>query len=114
MAVSKKDLVKDIYKLYYKDFGTSLSNDSVYSLKKKCDQLAGIAHIAMETLEENGMADFVLLKHDDIRDWWTERKLEIARRQVEAELRARKAEIKARALARLTDEEKEALGLKKK
>jgi hypothetical protein len=83
-------------------------------LKKKCDTLAGIAHIAMQTLEENGIADFVLLKHDDIRDWWKERKLEILRRNAEVEARARKAEIKARALARLSDEEKEALGLKKK
>lgn len=114
MAVSKKDLVKDIYKLYYRDFDTSLSNDSVYSLKKKCDTLAGIAHIAMQTLEENNMADFVLLKHDDIRDWWKERKIEITRRYAEAEAKARRAEIRARALARLTDEEKEALGLKKK
>lgn len=114
MAVSRKDLVKDIYKLYYRDFDTSINNDSVYSLKKKCDQLAGIAHIAMQTLEENNMADFVLLKHDDIRDWWTERKVELLRQRAMAEAKARRAELRARALARLTDEEKEALGLKKK
>lgn len=113
MAVSKKDLVRELYKFYYKDF-TSQSSDSAYSLKKKCDQLAGIAHLAMQTLEENNIADFVLLKHDDVRDWWTERKLEIQRQQAVAEAKVRKAEIKERALARLTEEEKEALGLKKK
>ena len=112
MAISKKDLVKELHKIYYKDF-TSRDSDSSYSLKKKCDALAGIAHIAMQTLEENGIADFVLLKHDDIRDWWKERKLEIERQREVAEAKIRKAEIKARALARLTEEEKVALGLKK-
>lgn len=113
MAVSKKDLVRELHKFYYKDF-TSRDSDSAYSLKKKCDQLSGIAHLAMQTLEENGIADFVLLKHDDVRDWWTERKLEVRRQQEVVEARARRAEIKQRALARLTEEEKEALGLKKK
>ena len=112
MAVSRKDLVRELHKMLYKDF-TSRESDSAYSLKKKCDALAGIAHIAMQTLEENNMADFVLLKHDDIRDWWKERKLEIQRRNAEVEAKARKAEVKARALARLTEEEKVALGLKK-
>lgn len=113
MPVSKRDLVKELHKLYYRDF-TSRDSDSAYSLKKKCDVLAGIAHIAMQTLEENNMADFVLLKHDDIRDWWKERKLEIVRQREVAEAKANKALLRARALARLTEEEKEALGLKKK
>jgi len=113
MPVSKRDLVKELHKLYYKDF-TSRDSDSAYSLKKKCDQISGIAHIAMQTLEENGIADFVLLKHDDIRDWWKERKLEIVRQREVAEAKANKALLRARALARLTEEEKEALGLKKK
>jgi len=112
MAVSKRDLVRELNKIYYRDF-TSRESDSAYSLKKKCDQISGIAHIAMQTLEENGIADFVLLKHDNIRDWWKERKLEIERRNAEAEARVRKAELRARALSRLTEEEKEALGLKK-
>ena len=113
MAVSKKDLVKELHKLYYTDF-TSRDSDSAYSLKKKCDHLAGIAHLAMQTLEDNNMADFILLKHDDIRDWWTERKLEVIRQQAAAEARVRKSELRQQALARLTDEEKDALGLKKK
>lgn len=113
MAVSKKDLVRELHKFYYKDF-TSKDSDSGYSLKKKCDQLAGIAHLAMQTLEDNNMADFVLLKHDDIRDWWKERKLEIQRQQAAAEAKVRRAELRERALSRLTDEEKDALGLKKK
>jgi hypothetical protein len=112
MPVSKRDLVRELNKIYYRDF-TSRESDSAYSLKKKCDQISGIAHIAMQTLEENGIADFVLLKHDNIRDWWKERKLEIERRNAEAEARVRKAELRARALSRLTEEEKEALGLKK-
>jgi hypothetical protein len=113
MAVSKKDLVKELHKIYYKDF-TSRDSDSTYSLKKKCDQLAGIAHIALQTLEDNDMADFVLLKHDDIRDWWKERKLEVQRQQEATEARARRAELRLQALSRLTEEEKEALGLRKK
>lgn len=113
MAVTKQNLVRELYKLYYKDFDSS-SSDSAYSLKKKCDQLAGIAHVALYTLEENNMLDFVILKHDDIRDWWTERKQEVRRQQEAAEAKQRRAELRERALSRLTDEEKEALGLKKK
>ena len=112
MPVSKRDLVRELHKIYYKDF-TSRDSDSAYSLKKKCDALAGIAHIAMQTLEENNMADFVLLKHNDIRDWWTERKLEIQRRHAEAETKARRALVKQRALSKLTEEELSALGLKR-
>lgn len=109
MAISKKQL----YEQLFKDYETS-NNESSYTLKKQCDRLAGFAFIAMKHLEDNNMQDFVLLKHDGLRQWWHEYK-ETLRRQEEANLaKLRRAEIRAQALARLSDEEKEALGLKKK
>ena len=92
----------------------STASDSAYSLKKQCDRLSNFAYIAMKHLEDNNMQDFVLLKHDDLASWWTDHKAQMHRDQLAREARQRRAEVRDRALARLTDEEKEALGLKKK
>ena len=108
MAISKKDLSKALMK----DFEISY-NTSDFSLRKQCDRLSGYAHIALEALEADGRSDFVLLKHDDMRHWWKERKEVIRQKELDAEEKARKAQIKARALLKLTEEEKRALGIKK-
>lgn len=108
MAIARKQLIKALAK----DFETSASDYSS-SLKKQCDRLANYATIAMQALEENGHADFVLLKHDDLHKWWNFHKKEIAKAEEARVARERRAEVKARVLARLTDEEKEVLGLKK-
>lgn len=109
MALSRKQLAT----VLTKDF-ESANSDSSYSLKKQCDRLANFAYIAMKHLEDNDMQDFVLIKHDDLRDWWQGHKEQLARAEEARQARLRRAEIKERALARLSDEEKEALGLKKK
>lgn len=114
MAVSKKQLTKMMIATLTKDFETSVNRDSDYTLKKQCDRLANFAYIAMKHLEDNNMQDFVLLKHDDLRSWWNKHKEAMRQEQLAKEAKARRAELKERALARLTDEEKEALGLKKK
>ena len=83
-------------------------------LKNECDKLARIACKALTALEEMEKEDFLLLKDDEVREWWQEHK-EADRRAREAEeLKQRKKEAKARAMAKLTDEEKVLLGLKKK
>lgn len=110
MFIKRDDLLKELMK----DFETSSNNDSSYGLKKQCDRLAGYAHVAIEALVADGRADFVFLKHDGMREWYHSRLAHIKKQEEAALARARKAEIKERALARLTDEEKEALGLKKK
>ena len=114
MAVTKLQMIKQAHLILTKDFETSVNRDSDYTLKKQCDRLANFAYIAMKHLEDNNMQDFVLLKHDDLRSWWNKHKEAMRQEQLAKEAKARRAELKERALARLTDEEKEALGLKKK
>lgn len=109
MAISNKQFIDQIYK----DWGSSPS-DSANSLKKRCDQLSKFLFIAMQTLEENNIDSYVLLKHDDLRKWYSGYKEELRRYNEAQEAKRVKAEIKARALARLTEEEKLALGLTRK
>lgn len=79
--------------------------------KEQCDKLARIACAAMTELEKVGKADFLVLKDDELRNWWE------AHKETDRKERARIAEIerqervKQEALDRLTDEEKELLGL---
>jgi len=79
--------------------------------KEQCDKLARIACAAMTELEKVGKADFLVLKDDELRNWWE------AHKEADRKERARIAEIerqervKQEALDRLTDEEKELLGL---
>ncbi|HET8688696.1 MAG TPA: hypothetical protein VFM18_18935 [Methanosarcina sp.] len=60
-----------------------------------------IAIEAMRELEANGHIEVILLRNNNIRKWWC------AIKEVE-----RKKKVKADALAKLSDEEKELLGLR--
>jgi hypothetical protein len=80
--------------------------------KQQCDRLARIACAAMEELVKHGKADFLVLKNDELRTWWethvaADRKEKARIAEIE-----RKERVRAEALARLSDEEKELLGLK--
>lgn len=109
MAISRKDLNA----IFIKDFETSVEQSN-YSLKKRCDLLAGYLNITMQALVDNGQEDFVLLKHDGLRQWWIDNLATIRKKEAEHEAKLRRAEIKIRALSKLTEEEKAALGIKKK
>lgn len=99
---------------YTDDYVNSRSDANEKRLKAQADKLARIACKALEALEDMGKEDFLLLKDDEVREWWQQHK-EADRRAREAEeLKQRKKEAKARALAKLSDEEKVLLGLKKK
>lgn len=91
------------------------SNDrDIKRLKKEADKLARIACKALAALEDMGKEDFLLLKDDETREWWAAHK-EADRAAREAErVKQERKEAKERVLARLTDEEKILLGLKKK
>lgn len=92
------------------DWGVS---SSAPKLKAQMDKLARIACKAMEALEKDGRADFLLLEDDEVRDWWLEHKeADRKERARVAELQRREA-VKQEALNKLSDEEKELLGLKK-
>jgi hypothetical protein len=90
------------------------SNDrEVRKIKAEADKLARIACAALTELEANGIAEVVLLKNDELREWWAAHK-EADRKATEARVeRERRARVKEEALAKLSTEERELLGLSK-
>ena len=100
---------------YYSDSWTNSRSDaSERRLKAQADKLARIACKALQALQDMGKEDFLLLKDDEVREWWQQHQ-EADRKAREAEeLKQRRKEAKARAMSKLTDEEKVLLGLKKR
>ena len=88
--------------------------DKIRELKKQADMLARIACKALQELEDNKIEDMILLRDDEVRVWWQKHKEDDRRAREALEAKRLKAEAKARAMAKLTDEEKVLLGLKKK
>lgn len=70
-----------------------------------------IATKVMRELERNGIEDMILLQDDEVRDWWSGVKEveRVAREKVEREEYRKR--VKQEALAKLSAEEKEILGL---
>lgn len=100
-----------------RDYGSddwAPSSDEVRKLKERADKLARIACKAMTALEENGIEDFLLLKDDEVREWWQKHKEADRKEQARIAEIERRERVKAEALARLSDEEKELLGLARK
>ena len=85
----------------------------IRELKKQADMLARIACKALTELENNEIEDMLLLRDDEVRLWWKKHKEDDAREQARLAEIERKKRVKEEALARLSDEEKELLGLKK-
>lgn len=89
------------------------SNDyEVRKLKTEADRLARIACKAMEALTRADQADFLLLKDDEVREWWIKHQEDDRRAQEKEAARLRREQVKQAALAKLTDEERVALGIK--
>lgn len=86
---------------------------SAPSLKDQMDKLARIACKAMEALEKDGRADFLLLEDDEVRDWWLAHKEADRKEKARVAEQQRREAVKQEALNKLSDEEKELLGLKK-
>ena len=99
---------------YDTNWARSSDDRDIKRLKAEADKLARIACKALEALEGMGKEDFLLLKDDEVRDWWKAHKIADAQARAAAEEKQRRKEAKERVLARLTDEEKILLGLKKK
>lgn len=94
----------------------SAANDR---LKEQNDRLARIACKAMTELVKDGRADFLLLADDEVREWWTahleaDRKAqeELKRKREAAAAKALKTRKRNELISRLTDEERELLGVK--
>jgi uncharacterized protein YdaU (DUF1376 family) len=100
---------------YWSDGIVSSRSDATEKrLKAQCDKLARIACKAMDALVKDGREDFLLLKDDEVREWWQKHQEEDRRAREEAEAKQRRKEAKEQALAKLSDEEKILLGLKKR
>ena len=98
---------------YDTNWANSSSDSDVKRLKEEADKLARIACAAMTELEKMGKEDFLILKNEEVGQWWAKHKEADRKEQERIAEKARKERVKAEALARLTDEEKELLGLKK-
>ena len=83
----------------------------IRELKKQADMLARIACKALTELEKNSIEDMLLLRDDEVRVWWQKHKEDDAREQARLAEIERKARIKEEALAKLSTEERELLGL---
>ena len=100
---------------YYSDSWTSSRSDaSEKRLKAQADKLARIACKALQALQDMGKEDFLLLQDDEVRVWWAKHKEADRKAREEARIKQERKEAKERVLARLTDEEKILLGLKRK
>lgn len=82
-------------------------------LKEQMDKLARVACAAMEELVKQGKADFLILKNDEVREWWGQHQEADRKAREERAKKRLEAKIRREALAKLTDEEKKILGIKK-
>ena len=99
---------------YDTNWAKSSSDRDVKRLKAEADKLARIACRALQALEDMGKEDFLLLKDDEVRVWWKAHKEADRQARAEAQAKQERKEAKERILARLTDDEKILLGLKKR
>ena len=82
-------------------------------LKKQNDRLARIACKAMTELVEQGKADFLVIRDDEVREWWEKHQEADRKAREQEERKQQKARLRRQALRKLTEEEKIALGIKK-
>lgn len=80
--------------------------------KKKTDKLARIACKALTELEKQGHADFLLIDDTEVREWWTAHKEADAKAQAAREAKAHREQVRKDALAKLSKEERQVLGIK--
>jgi uncharacterized membrane-anchored protein len=100
---------------YEDDYRTGSPTESwqYKELKANNDKLARIACKAMSELVKSGYADFLVLKDDEVREWWEQHQAADLKAQNEKAEKDRLAKARKDALAKLTPEEKKILGIKK-
>lgn len=92
------------------------ANETLF--KERADMLARIACKAMYELEKDPAKFDSLMKDEELNKWWTvhreqDRKNQLARMKEELK-KKEQSELKKRAYAKLTEEERQVLGLTKK
>lgn len=100
-----------------------VSTATYNELKARADMLARIACKSLDELESNGIVEAILLRDDEVREWYVAHK-EADRKEAERIARKKEADrlrrlakaeekrLRETALAKLTLEEKTALGIK--
>jgi hypothetical protein len=96
---------------YESSWANSSSDSEVRKLKKEADKLARIACRALQELEDNGIEDMLLLKDDETREWWLKHKEADRRAREKREAEERRQRMYNEALAKLSQEEREVLGI---
>ena len=97
----------------YDGSGPSYSDTfEMQQMKARNDLLARVACRALTELEDNGIADLLLLRDDETREFWIKHKEFDRKRKAAEEKKLRLEEVKKTALAKLSNEEREALGIK--
>lgn len=96
---------------YDTDWAETSNDKDIKRLKKEADKLARIACKALTALEESEIEDLLLLKDDEVREWWMAHKEADRKEQARIAEKERRERVKAEALASLSDEAKELLGL---
>jgi hypothetical protein len=90
-------------------------NIHVYQDQDYIDTLSGVTKIAVITISElvnQGKADFLFLRDEEVKDFWDKHLVKIVAIREEKERQRKNDEIRKAALAKLTPEEKRLLGLK--
>jgi len=99
----------------YDDKWRSYDDDSakIRLLKEQADMLARIACKALQELENNQIEDLLLLRDDEVREWWAAHKEADRKAREKEERKQERLLLRRAALSKLNEEEKIALGLKK-
>jgi hypothetical protein len=100
---------------YEDDYRSGEPTDSwqYKELKANNDKLARIACKAMTELVKSGYADFLVLKDDEVREWWEQHQEADRKAREKEERKQQRTKLRRQALKKLSEEEKIALGLKK-
>ena len=83
----------------------------IRALKAQADKLARIACKALTTLQENELEDLLLLKDDEVREWWLKHQEDDRKAQEARNEKERREQMRQEALAKLSLEEREVLGI---
>lgn len=83
----------------------------IRELKKQADMLARIACKALTELEKNQVEDMLLLGDDEVREWWAQHKEADRKEQARQAEKERRERVREEALAKLSSEERELLGI---
>jgi hypothetical protein len=92
---------------------SDFDDDKIRKLKEQADKLARIACKAMTELENNKIEDLLLLRDDEVREWWAKHKEADRKAREKEERKQERLRLRRAALRKLSEEEKVALGLKK-